>query len=112
MAQKLYTLGHSAMELSSFLRILRPFDITLLMDVRSKPQSMRFPHFDHIELESALPGAGIRYILMGDELGGRPDDPKAYREDGIVDYGARRKATRFRQGSSESRKSLNKIPLR
>ena len=94
------------MEFSSFLRLLRPFEITLLMDVRSKPQSIRFPHFDHIELESALPGESIRYVLMGEELGGRPDDPKAYREDGMVDYKARRKARSFQAGIERIIKEL------
>ena len=31
-------------------------------------------------------------------MGGRPDDPDAYRQDGVVDYRARRKSYAFRAG--------------
>jgi uncharacterized protein (DUF488 family) len=98
MAGLLFTVGHSAADFSAFLNLLRGSSISLLIDVRSRPQSPRFPHFDRIELEQALPAAGIRYLFLGEELGGRPDDPKVYRNDGLVDYRARRKSAGFRMG--------------
>lgn len=98
MPHQLYTVGHSALEFSAFLQLLKPFDTTVLMDVRSKPQSMRFPHFDQIEMERSLQAANVCYLHTGEELGGRPDDPKAYRGDGLVDYRARRKARSFQAG--------------
>ena len=96
------------MDFPAFLNLLRPSDITLLIDVRSRPQSARFPHFDRIELEQALPTAGIRYLFLGDELGGRPDDPKVYRSDGLVDYRARRKSFGFRTGIERIQLELEK----
>lgn len=98
MAGLLFTVGHSAADFSAFLNLLCRPGVSLLVDVRSRPQSARFPHFDRIELEQALPAAGIRYLFLGDELGGRPDDPKGYRGDGLVDYRARRKSSGFRTG--------------
>ncbi len=98
MAHRLFTIGHSAMQLSTLLETLRQFDLGLLIDVRSKPRSFRHPHFDRIALEGALPEAGLRYLFLGEELGGRPDDPGVYAGDGVVDYRARRKSYAFQQG--------------
>ena len=98
MTHRLFTIGHSAMQLPTFLGLLHQFQVAVLADVRSKPQSFRFPHFDRIDLERALPVAGIRYLFLGDELGGRPDDPDAYDRDGVVDYRIRRKSYAFQAG--------------
>ncbi len=98
MSHRLFTIGHSAMHLSTLLEMLRECDIGLLIDVRSKPQSFRHPHFDRIELEQALPATDIRYLFLGEELGGRPEDASAYDTDGVVDYRTRRKAYSFQAG--------------
>jgi len=98
MSHKLFTIGHSAAQLSVFLTALKQSDVNLLIDVRSRPRSQRFPHFDQIELEEALRMTGIRYLFLGEELGGRPEDPKAYGNDGIVDYGKWRKSRAFQAG--------------
>ena len=108
MAGLLFTVGHSAAELPAFLKLLNPSNVSLLVDVRSRPQSARFPHFDRIELEHALPAAGIRYLFLGEELGGRPDDPKVYRSDGLVDYRARRKSSGFRMGIERIQNELDR----
>lgn len=98
MSHHLFTIGHSAMEAGVFLKLLQQFEITLVMDVRSRPRSQRFPQFDQIELERTLREAGIRYLFLGEELGGRPEDPKGYRSDGLVDYRGRRKSRTFAAG--------------
>src|SRR5574337_1324041 len=94
----LFTVGHSNLDGRVFCETLRKFGVTLLIDVRSRPQSHRFPQFNQLELEQSLREAGIRYLFLGEELGGRPDDPKAYREDGLANYRARRKSHSFQQG--------------
>ncbi|MGH9532526.1 MAG: DUF488 family protein, partial [Terriglobales bacterium] len=88
----------SAAQLSTLLETLQQFQVGLLIDVRSKPQSFRHPHFDRVELEQALPAAGIRYLFAGEDLGGRPDDPAAYASNGVVDYRKRRKSYAFQTG--------------
>jgi uncharacterized protein (DUF488 family) len=103
---RLFTLGHSAMELSTFLDILKESGITLVIDVRSRPESIRFPHFHQADLEPSLRAAHIRYLHLGEELGGRPDDPKAYRSDGLVNYRARRKSYGFQAGIERVLKEL------
>jgi uncharacterized protein (DUF488 family) len=86
------------MQSAVLLKLLEQFAIKLVVDVRSRPQSQRFPQFDRIELEGSLRAAGIRYLFLGEELGGRPEDPKGYRRDGLVDYRTRRKSRPFASG--------------
>ena len=94
----LFTIGHSNSDPNVFLEGLRKFDVRLLADVRSRPRSFRFPHFSQPEFEQWLREAGVGYLFLGEELGGRPDDPKAYRPDGLVDYRERRRSFGFRSG--------------
>ncbi len=86
------------MEADEFLRLLLSRRIELLADVRSQPVSSRFPQFNRAVLEKILESNGIAYLFLGEELGGRPDDPAAYGPDGVVDYRARRRSYAFGAG--------------
>ncbi len=97
-AHPLFTIGHSNLEPLPFLELLRRFEIAVLCDVRSRPQSGRFPQFNQDVLEELLREVDVRYLFVGEELGGRPADSKLYRADGIADYAACRKSFGFRQG--------------
>jgi uncharacterized protein (DUF488 family) len=90
--------GHSNLEFSQFVRLLADFHVELLVDVRSRPQSGRFPQFSQPAFEKLLEGEGIPYLFLGEELGGRPDDPDVYLPEGRVNYRARRKSYAFRSG--------------
>jgi uncharacterized protein (DUF488 family) len=46
----------------------------------------------------ALEKEGIRYVYLGDELGGRPSDPACYDITGRIDYGFVRRQAFFRKG--------------
>ena len=83
----LYTIGHSNLPAEDFIAHLEQHGITLLVDVRSRPYSRYFPHFNKSRLENFLPEHGITYHFAGLHLGGRPDDPTVYRE-GDIDYEA------------------------
>jgi uncharacterized protein (DUF488 family) len=107
----LFTIGHSALEASAFVKLLQHFQITLLIDVRSNPRSLRFPHFDREELTSTLKVSNIEYLFLGEELGGRPEDLKAYRSDGVVDYRGRRNSASFRTGINRVIEELERRDL-
>lgn len=94
----LFTVGHSNLEFAQFAKLLKDFSIQLLVDVRSRPQSGRFPQFSQPAFEKLLEGEGVSYLHLGEELGGRPDDPDAYLPDGRVNYRARRKSYAFGAG--------------
>lgn len=94
-AAGLFTIGHSNLETGDFIAALRLHSIAILCDVRSRPGSCRFPQFNRESLEEELAAAGIRYHFAGEELGGRPEDPRAYSLDGSVDYPKRRESRQF-----------------
>ena len=97
----LFTEGHSNLEFLPFVQLLQDQSVDLLIDVRSQPRSSRFPQFSQPGFQRMIENAGIGYLFLGEELGGRPnpnDDADAYRQDGVVDYRARRKSYAFRAG--------------
>lgn len=86
----LYTLGHSGMEFSEFVALLRRHGIRHVVDVRSAPYSRHVPQYNRDTLAAALGQEGIRYTFEGDSLGGRPSDASCYRKrrvpEGDMDY--------------------------
>jgi uncharacterized protein (DUF488 family) len=94
---RLFTIGHSNLEMSALLGILIRHEIHVVCDVRSRPGSFRFPQFNREPLMAQLATAKIIYQFFGDQFGGRPLDSRYYRPDGLVDYAARRKAPDFEE---------------
>ena len=68
-----------------------------VIDVRSAPYSRFQPDFNRESIEAALRDIKIKYVFMGDALGGRPADDKCY-TDGKVDYSKTRTKEFFRRG--------------
>src|SRR2546423_11497453 len=71
---KLYTAGHSTVELDDFVELMTTNEIEVVADVRSKPRS-RLPHFDQVPLETALHHPRVSYRFLGDRLWGCPPGP-------------------------------------
>ncbi|MHB8646211.1 MAG: DUF488 domain-containing protein, partial [Thermomicrobiales bacterium] len=65
---------------------LRAQEIDVLVDVRSIPASSHAPQFTQRLFRRTLAEAGVRYLFMGEWLGGRPRDPECYK-DGILPHG-------------------------
>ncbi|MBE5321206.1 DUF488 domain-containing protein [Pedobacter sp. MR2016-19] len=84
--KSLYTIGHGSRKTEDFLSTLKQFSIDFLIDVRSKPYSKFNPQYNQLELKTILENNGIRYVFMGDSIGGRPKDPTCYDEEGKVNY--------------------------
>ena len=97
-AGSILTIGHSSRDLGDFVAALADQEVKIVCDVRSRPGSFRFPQFNREPLEACLTSAGIQYEFLGEALGGRPSDPRAYHADGVVNYEERRKAADFRAG--------------
>jgi uncharacterized protein (DUF488 family) len=81
----IYTIGHGGRTIDAFLELLRQHEIAYLIDVRSQPYSRYQSDFSKEALEHHLKNQSIRYVFLGDKLGGRPEDPNCY-VDGKVDY--------------------------
>lgn len=82
----LYTVGHGNRKPEFFFELLRKYGIKYLIDVRSTPYSKFNPQFNQNELKSFLESRGIKYVFMGDTIGGRPKDLSCYDKEGRVNY--------------------------
>jgi uncharacterized protein (DUF488 family) len=81
-----FTIGHSNHAFDAWLALLRQHAIEVVVDVRSSPYSKYVPQFDRELMQQALEKAGLRYLFLGAELGGRPANPSYYDAKGHVLY--------------------------
>lgn len=81
----IYTIGYGNRSIEQFVEVLQRHKIAYLIDVRSVPYSRYKPEFSQAELANKLKKHRIRYVFMGDTIGGRPDDEMCY-VNGRVDY--------------------------
>ncbi|MDB6183255.1 DUF488 family protein [Paracoccus fistulariae] len=82
----IYSIGHGNRSWSQFLSILKENNGKYLVDVRSFPRSKFNPDFNQDSLEAACKDAGIKYLFLGDSLGGKPKKKSLYDHDGRADY--------------------------
>ena len=96
-APPIYTIGYGDRTFAQFVAVLEANAIAYLLDVRTAPYSRFKPEFSKDALAKALAEHNIRYVYIGDRLGGRPDDPACY-VDGRVDYDKVREQPFFQAG--------------
>jgi uncharacterized protein (DUF488 family) len=101
----LYTIGYGAREIEEFVAVLQANGIAFLIDIRSKPYSRYKPDFSKAALEHHLQANDIRYVFMGDLLGGQPADPDCYAEDGKVVYDRVEQKEFYREGIGRLQKA-------
>ncbi len=94
----LYTVGHSNQSSDEFVRLLNGVGIDVLVDVRSHPYSRYASHFSAPDLKKTITAAGIRYLYLGRDLGGRPDGQQYYDAEGHVRYDRVAQSDIFRSG--------------
>lgn len=95
--QPTWTIGYGNETESAIFKILAHNQIQFLIDVRTSPYSRYRPEFNRETLDARLASEGVKYLFLGDELGGRPDDPSVY-EQGKVVYNLVREKDYFRKG--------------
>lgn len=104
----LYTIGHGNRKPNEFLTLLKNFGIEYLIDVRSQPYSKFNPQFNQHDLKFFLERNGIKYVFMGDSIGGRPKDTSCYDDEGKVDYEIVKTKDFFIQGIDRLKTAYNK----
>jgi uncharacterized protein (DUF488 family) len=95
---RLYTIGHSSHTAEHFAGLLRQHRIEVLVDTRSAPYSKFSSQFDREELRGLVTAADIRYLFLGDVVGGRPKEKGHYDEQGRVLYSKVGKSADFLEG--------------
>lgn len=92
------TIGHSNHSLETLIRILQAHRIDTVIDVRSAPYSRRHPQFNRETLKTDVQLYDLRYLYLGDLLGGRQTDPRVLLPDGGVDFSRVRELPSFQEG--------------
>ena len=96
----LFTVGHSNVDMETFLELIRSHGVELIVDVRSSPYSKYVPQFNRENLKAKLESEGVGYEFLGDRIGGKPRDEKYY-EDGKVVYSLIEAEPSYREGISQ-----------
>lgn len=94
----LYSIGHGNKKIEDFIQELKSYEILFLLDIRSKPFSKWNPQFNQNELKFKLEEFGIRYVFVGDTLGGLPEDRSCYDLNGKVVYDLIKEKEFFKEG--------------
>ena len=93
-----WTVGHSNVTQEAFIALLKSHGIEVLVDVRSAPYSKYVPHFNGDVLKQSVLRAGIKYLYLGSELGGRPRGQHFYDSAGHVCYDLIAASPEFHEG--------------
>ncbi len=70
-----YTIGYGNRAIGDFLNLLGRYGVEYLIDTRSLPYSRFRPDFRKKALQEHLEKAGLKYVYLGDALGGKRVDP-------------------------------------
>jgi uncharacterized protein (DUF488 family) len=79
--------------------------------VRSVPYSRYASQFNKSNIQKVLPANGIKYLFLGKELGGRPQDPRFYDSEGNVLYSKIAESPCFTEGIERLTRSIRKYQV-
>jgi uncharacterized protein (DUF488 family) len=110
MSNRFFTIGHSTRSIETFVELLKPLDIRLVVDVRKFPRSRTNPQYNADDLSKTLSDYQIRYEHIA-ELGGLrskkkdgPDDANAFwRNRSFQNYADYADSDEFRSGLAKLR---------
>ena len=106
----LYTVGHSNRSLDELLNLLLNADIGVLVDIRARPQSRRFPHFSGDMLRAAAEQAGLAYHWAGRQLGGLRESAHAALADGLRGFADYMDTAEFQMAAAQLARLAARAP--
>jgi uncharacterized protein (DUF488 family) len=106
-----FTLGHSNHSIEKWLDLVRLHSVEVVVDTRSSPYSKYVPQFDRELVQRTVEEAGLRYLFLGAEVGGRPANPAYYDASGRVVYGRLRDDAQFRAAIARLEKGMGKYSV-
>lgn len=93
----IFTIGHGNKKIEDFVKELNSFNILYVIDVRSNPYSKFNPQYNRESFKNVLLKSNLKYVFMGDSLGGLPYDKTCF-VDGKVDYDIIKDRPFFKEG--------------
>lgn len=97
---RIYTIGLGNKSIEELIGEIRKHNIEYVIDIRSKPYSKYNPHHNKETLSNDLEKAGMKYLYLGNLLGGLPDDQSCYTADRKIDYEKVKEKEFFKTGLS------------
>lgn len=104
----LFTIGHSNHRPEHFQKLLAESELDVIVDVRSWPHSRYVEWADRAVLPDLAGAVDVKYLFLGDRLGGRPDDGACYDGEGHVLYGRVAASEEFRQGLERLKQGIRR----
>lgn len=101
MSTSILTIGHSNHTWESFVSLLKAQEVEVLVDIRTEPVSKHAPFASSRTLPRLLELEGMRYLFLGDSLGGKPADRSCYDHRGKPDYPKIRSKGFFKAGMEQ-----------
>lgn len=101
----IFTIGYGNRSIDDFTELLKQNSVEYLVDVRSAPYSRYNPDFSKTALQNTMKNNQIGYLFLGQQLGGRPQDPTCYTADGRVDYDVCESKAFYQAGIERLRKA-------
>lgn len=86
MSDTVFSIGHGNRDEKLFFELLKKYQISYLIDVRTSPFSKFNPQFNRDNLKVRSREHNIVYVFMGDDLGGMPKDRSCYDKEGRIIY--------------------------
>lgn len=106
--QGIYTIGYGNRSWDAVHQLLAVRHCRYLIDVRSNPYSKFNPSFCSDSLSRLCEAAGLRYVPMGRQLGGKPTSSEHFDADGKVNYLRLAEAAEFKSGLDRLITAANK----
>lgn len=94
----IFSIGYGNRQWEEVQQLLSQRGCTFLIDVRSNPFSKFNPSFSKDSLGHLCAESGIRYVFMGDTLGGKPTADEHFDRDGKVNYVLLARTAEFQHG--------------
>lgn len=95
--KQIYTIGYSCFDINEFISVLKKYNITCLVDVRSNPHSKFYVDYNKENLEAVLQKNNILYRNYVKEFGARQEENKYYTDE-ILDFAKFVKSDSFISG--------------
>ena len=98
--KNIYSIGYGSRKIDDFIELLRRYNISTIIDIRTMPASRFQPSFSKKRLSDTLHLEDIEYIFLGKELGGKPADIQLY-TNGVIDYDKLAQSTLYVKGIND-----------
>ena len=91
------TIGYGNRSIDEFIELLKKFSVQYLIDLRTSPYSKFKIDFNREAFEKKLKENQLKYVYMGDTIGGLPSDRSCYTDD-QVDYDKVKEKDLYKEG--------------